>query len=87
VDEDLRFFPQLDRLPAVRRFLFHYCGNPYMLPLKDLGIHKSFHDLPIAHAAVNHVAIYYNEGHPGVPDPHYHIVLWYISPAATEALK
>ena len=28
VDEDLRFFPQLDRLPAVRRFLFHYCGNP-----------------------------------------------------------
>ena len=59
----------------------------YMLPLKDLGLHKSFHDLPIAHAAVNHVDIYYNEGHPGVPDPHYHIVLWYISPAATEALK
>jgi hypothetical protein len=28
VDEALRFFPQLDRLPAVRRFLFHYCGNP-----------------------------------------------------------
>ena len=24
VDEDLRFFPQLDRLPTVRRFLFHY---------------------------------------------------------------
>ena len=59
----------------------------YMLPLKDLGSHKSFHDLPIAHAAVNHVDIYYNEGHPGVPDPHYHIVLWYISPEATAALK
>jgi hypothetical protein len=41
----------------------------------------------VAHAAVNHVDIYYNEGHPGVPDPHYHIVLWYISPAASEALK
>jgi hypothetical protein len=28
VDGGLRFFPQLDRLPAVRRFLFHYCANP-----------------------------------------------------------
>jgi len=28
VDDDLHFFPQLDRLPAVRCFLFRYSGNP-----------------------------------------------------------
>ena len=59
----------------------------YMLLLKDLGAHKSFDDLPVTPAAVNHVDIYYNEGHPGVPDPHYHLVLWYISPEATAAQK
>jgi len=59
----------------------------YMLPIKDLGAHKSFNNLPVAYAPVNHVDIYYNEGHPGVPDPHYHIVLWYISPEETAALK
>ena len=65
----------------------HLVSSIYMLPLKDLGAHRSFQDLPVAHATVNHVDIYYNEGHPGVPDPHYHIVLWYISPEATAALK
>jgi hypothetical protein len=27
---------------------------------------------------VDHVSLYYNAGHPGVEEPHYHIVLWYI---------
>jgi len=92
------FFPGLGTLyvdpkslPAGPFLAYDRQGNLvssiYMLPLKDLGIHKSFQDLPVAHATVSHVDIYYNEGHPGVPDPHYHIVLWYISPAATEALK
>ena len=92
------FFPGLGTLyvdpkslPAGPFLAYDRQGNLvssiYMLPLKDLGIHKAFQDLPIAHATVNHVDIYYNEGHPGVPDPHYHIVLWYISPEATAALK
>ena len=92
------FFPGLgtlyvdpSSLPAGPFLAYDRQGNLvssiYMLPLKDLGAHRSFHDLPVAHATVNHVDIYYNEGHPGVPDPHYHIVLWYISPAATAALK
>jgi hypothetical protein len=59
----------------------------YMLPLKDLGARRSFSALPVVHAAVTHVDIYANEGHPGVPEPHYHIVLWYISPEDTAALK
>src|SRR5919109_4880277 len=62
-------------------------SSVYMLPLKDLGARKAFRDLAIAHAPVNHVDIYPNEGHPGVPDPHYHLVLWYISPAEAAALK
>jgi hypothetical protein len=59
----------------------------YMLPLKDLGARKSFDDLAVGIAKVNHVDIYFNEGHPGVPEPHYHFVLWYIAPAETAALK
>ena len=62
-------------------------SSVYMLPIKDLTVRTSFNDLAVAHAAVNHVDIYFNEGHPGVPDPHYHIVLWYISPEASAALK
>jgi hypothetical protein len=59
----------------------------YMIPLKDLRAGKAFHALTAAKAKVDHVDIYYNNGHAGVPDPHYHIVLWYISPAQVEALK
>lgn len=92
------FFPGLGTLyvdpkslPAGPFLAYDRQGNLvssiYMLPLKDLGAHRAFQDLPVAHATVNHVDIYYNEGHPGVPDPHYHIVLWYISPEATAALK
>jgi hypothetical protein len=51
----------------------------YMLPLRDLRAGKTFASLVVPHAKVDHVDIYYNNGHPGVPDPHYHVVLWYIS--------
>jgi hypothetical protein len=51
----------------------------YMVPLKDLRAGKTFNTLVVAHAKTDHVDIYYNNGHPGVPDPHYHVVLWYIS--------
>jgi hypothetical protein len=49
----------------------------YMVPLKDLDAHKKF-DLGVAKERVDHVDLYYNAGHPGVAEPHYHIVLWYI---------
>jgi Putative peptidoglycan binding domain len=51
----------------------------YMIPLKDLRAGKAFNSLVAAHARTDHVDIYYNNGHPGVPDPHYHVILWYIS--------
>jgi hypothetical protein len=64
-------------------------SSVYMIPLKDLRAGKPFNALTSAKAKVDHVDIYYNynNGHPGVPDPHYHTVLWYISPAQVEALQ
>src|SRR5437667_2551986 len=57
----------------------------YMIPLKDLNAHKKLYDLNVAKEGVDHVDMYYNAGHPAVPEPHYHIVLWYI-PADKESL-
>ena len=57
----------------------------YMVPLKDLDSQKAFADLAAPGGKVDHVSISYNAGHPGVPDPHYHIVLWHI-PKAQEQL-
>ena len=42
-------------------------------------------DLP--EEKVDHVDMYYNAGHPGVAEPHYHVVIWYVSPQRAEALK
>jgi len=53
----------------------------YMIPLKDMQGQKKFDDLAAPGGNVNHVSLYYNAGHPGVPDPHYHIVLWHVSKA------
>ena len=59
----------------------------YMVPLKDLDGHKNFETLGGVAAGVklNHTDIQYNPGHPGVEEPHYHIVQWLISPAAVKA--
>ena len=53
----------------------------YMIPLKDMQDQKEFGDLASPGGRVDHVSIYYNAGHPGVPVPHYHIVLWHVSKA------
>lgn len=62
-------------------------SSVYMIPLKDMNDHKAFEGLNVAPKKVDHVDIYYNAGHPGVPPPHYHIVLWYVSPEKAAALK
>jgi hypothetical protein len=59
----------------------------YMIPLRELRAGKAYNSLVAAHAKINHVDIYYNSGHPGVPDPHYHVVLWYIPAEQTSALE
>lgn len=57
----------------------------YMIPLKDMDAQKSWADLPAPGGFVDHVSINFNAGHPGVPEPHYHIVLWHV-PKAEETL-
>lgn len=59
----------------------------YMVPVKDLEAHKAFNNLGVAKEKVDHVDLYYNAGHPGVAEPHYHVVVWYVSPAKAAGLK
>lgn len=56
----------------------HLVSTVYMVPLKDMDAQKNFGDLPAPGGVVDHVSISYNAGHPGVPEPHYHIVLWHV---------
>lgn len=59
----------------------------YMIPLKGMNKKKKWTGLKTAGAPARHVDIYYNAGHPGVAEPHYHIVIWHISRRRAMALK
>lgn len=50
----------------------------YMIPLKDMNAQKPFSGLAIARELADHVDIVFNAGHPGVAEPHYHVIVWYI---------
>jgi hypothetical protein len=56
----------------------------YMLPIAALTPDNRFEDLAAPGGNVDHVDVYYNAGHPGVEEPHVHVVLWHV-PAADEA--
>jgi hypothetical protein len=58
----------------------------YMIPLKDMNAKKGFTNLKAGHANVDHVDVVYNAGHPGVAEPHYHVIVWYVSPARAAQL-
>ncbi|HEV8616746.1 MAG TPA: hypothetical protein VGU22_14745 [Methylomirabilota bacterium] len=62
-------------------------SSVYMIPVKDITAHKAFNNLAVAREKVDHVDMYYNAGHPGVAEPHYHVVIWYVSPDKATALK
>jgi len=62
-------------------------GSIYMVPVKDLEAKKAFNDLTVAKEKVDHVDLYYNAGHPGVAEPHYHIAIWYVSADQVARLK
>jgi len=59
----------------------------YMVPMKDLETKKAFNNLGVAKEKVDHVDLYFNAGHPGVAEPHYHVVVWYVSPEKAASLK
>ncbi len=78
-------------LPAGPFLAYDRQGNlvssVYMVPIKDIDAHKGFTNLTAAHEKVDHVDMYFNAGHPGVPEPHYHVIVWYVSPNKAAALK
>ncbi|MRX50006.1 hypothetical protein GI374_05980 [Paracoccus sp. S-4012] len=47
----------------------------YMVPIADLEAGTAFDDLAVGAPEVTSVDIYYNAGHPGVEEPHAHVVL------------
>jgi hypothetical protein len=50
----------------------------YMIPLADIEAQKQFDGLAVGAENVVDVDMYYNAGHPGVEQPHYHVVLWHV---------
>jgi hypothetical protein len=58
----------------------HLVSSIYMIPLKDMNAQKAFSGLKVAQERVDHVDIVFNAGHPGVAEPHYHVIVWYVSP-------
>lgn len=60
----------------------------YMIPLKDLNAQKAFENLGTAHnEPVDHVDVVFNPGHAGVAEPHYHVILWYVTRAQAAKLQ
>ena len=51
----------------------------YMIPVADLNPDTTFDNLGAPGGNVDHVDIYYNAGHPGVEQPHAHVVLWHVA--------
>ena len=86
-------YVQPETLPVGPYLAYDRQGNlvstVYMIPLRDLRAGQAFTSLllPYANAKVDHADIYYNNGHPGVPDPHYHVVLWHIPAEQAAALE
>jgi hypothetical protein len=50
----------------------------YMIPLADIEAQKKHDALAVGDHNVVDVDMYYNAGHPGVEEPHYHVVLWHV---------
>ncbi|HWP35366.1 MAG TPA: DUF5602 domain-containing protein [Thermodesulfobacteriota bacterium] len=80
-----------DTLPAGPFLAYDRQGNLvstiYMIPVKDLEARKAFANLATSGERVDHVTIEFNAGHPGVEEPHYHVILWHVSPQRAAALK
>lgn len=65
----------------------HLVSSVYMVSLKEIDGHQKLNFAGVPDMAVDHVDIRYSAGHPSMPDPHYHVILWYIPAAEARALK
>jgi hypothetical protein len=83
-----QLFVQPDTLPAGPFLAYDRTGRlastVYMIPLSAMNEQQDFADLAVPGATVKGVDIVYNAGHPGVAEPHYHVVLHHLDPAEAE---
>lgn len=65
----------------------HLVNVIYMVPLKDLEARKNFEDVgsKLGDLKINHTDFVYNPGHPGVEEPHYHVIEWLITKQQQDA--
>jgi hypothetical protein len=65
----------------------HLVNVIYMVPLKDLDAHKNFQTLggKLGNLTIKHTDLIYNPGHPGVEEPHYHVIEWLITKQRQDA--
>jgi len=59
-------------------------STTYMIPLSMMKPDMNLNDLKAPAGSVDHVDVMYNAGHPGVAEPHIHVVLWNV-PAKQES--
>jgi hypothetical protein len=65
----------------------HLVSTVYMVPITDIETHQKVNFTGVPDMTVDHVDLRYSAGHPSMPDPHYHLILWYLPPAQAHALK
>jgi hypothetical protein len=51
----------------------------YMIPLSMMKGEMNLDNLAAPGGNVDHVDVVYNAGHPGVEEPHIHVVLWHVA--------
>lgn len=77
-------YVQPDTLPAGPFLAYdaneQLVSTVYMVPLEAMQAQEKFPGLDVGQENVQQVDMYYNAGHPGVDEPHYHVVLWHVSP-------
>ena len=65
----------------------HLVNVTYMVPLKDLDAHKNYETRgdKLGALAITHTDFIYNPGHPGVEEPHYHVIQWLVTKQRQDA--
>lgn len=74
-------FVDPDTLPAGPFLAYDHDGalaaTVYMVPIAALEDGTAFADLPLGSDTVTSVDVMYNAGHPGVEEPHVHVILYH----------
>lgn len=74
-----------DTLPAGPFLAYDHDGalaaTVYMVPIAALEDGTAFADLPLGDSTVTSVDVMYNAGHPGVEEPHVHVILYHAGDA------